>query len=192
MIKHKIVCIGDSLTEGYMISEGSCWPSLLNKEANYEIINSGICGDTTAGMLARFQEMVIAHKPDYVIILGGTNDIWFDTPDSQIIGNILAMTRHAKHYKIKSIIGIPTPFYLPNVGDEKHFFMDLKGMKLRLTEYNKILRKFILDDNQPMIDFSQNMSSDLFLEDGLHPNEAGHAVMAINANQSLIKILTSK
>jgi lysophospholipase L1-like esterase len=62
-------------------------------------------------------------------------------------------------------------------------------MKLRLTEYENILRKFIYDDKQPMIDFSRNMNSALFLEDGLHPNEAGHAVMAKNAKQSLIKIL---
>jgi lysophospholipase L1-like esterase len=189
MNKAKIVCMGDSLTEGYQIKPGSCWPSLLNAEPNLEIINSGICGDTTAGMLSRFQQMVISHQPDYVIIMGGTNDIWFNTPDSQIIGNILAMTRHARHHKIQSIIGIPTTFYLPEVSDEEHFFMDLKGMKLRLTEYENILRKFIYDDKQPMIDFSRNINSALFLEDGLHPNEAGHAVMAKNAKQSLIKIL---
>lgn len=189
MTLKKIVCIGDSLTEGYMIPMGSCWPSLLNKTPIYEIINSGICGDTTSGMLARFQEMVIAHKPDYVIIMGGTNDIWFNAPDSQIIGNILAMTRHARHHKIQSIIGIPTPFHLPEADDEERFFMDLKGMKQRLLEYENTLRKFIKDDDQPFIDFTLNMDSDLFLEDGLHPNEAGHALMAENARQALAEIL---
>ncbi len=192
MIKHKIVCMGDSLTEGYQIKPGSCWPVLLNAEPNLQIINSGICGDTTAGMLARFQEMVIAHKPDYVIIMGGTNDIWFNTPDSQIIGNILAMTRHARHHKIQSIIGIPTPFYLPEVNDEEHFFMDLKGMKLRLNEYEKALRRFIRDDEQPMIDFSLNMPPHLFLEDGLHPNEEGHLIMANNAKNGLLEILQAR
>ena len=189
MGKEKIVCIGDSLTEGYQILTGSCWPSLLNKEANYEVINSGICGDTTSGMLARFHEMVIVHKPDYVIIMGGANDIWFNIPDHQIIGNILAMTRLARHYKIQSIIGIPTPFYLPESNEGEHFFMDLKGMHLRLKEYIQTLKRFAFDDNQPIIDFSVNMHIDLFLEDGLHPNEEGHQIMAKNAKESLAGIL---
>lgn len=73
-----IACMGDSLTEGYLISEKSCWPSLLDKETGLKIINCGICGDTTGGMLARFYEMVIVPKPNYVIIMGGTNDIWYN------------------------------------------------------------------------------------------------------------------
>ncbi|MBU1011487.1 MAG: arylesterase [Bacteroidetes bacterium] len=189
MAKVKIVCIGDSLTEGYQIPAGSCWPNLLNQKSAYEVINSGICGDTTGGMLARFHEMVIVHKPNYVIILGGTNDIWFNIHDHQIISNILAMTRLARHYKIQSIIGIPTPFYLPQADEGSHFFMDLKGMYLRLREYIQTLKRFALDDNQPIIDFSLNMHAGLFLEDGLHPNKEGHQIMAINAKESLSGIL---
>ena len=192
MANIKIVCIGDSLTEGYRIQEGCCWPLLLNKEAGYEIINSGICGDTTSGMLARFHEMVIAHKPDFVIIMGGTNDIWFNTPDQQIIGNILAMTRLARHYKIQSVIGIPTPFYLPEVDEGEHFFMNLKGMHQRLITYKQTLIRFALDDNQPIIDFSLNMDAHLFLDDGLHPNEKGHLMMANHAKKSLLKILSKR
>jgi len=191
MKKGKIVCIGDSLTEGYQIAEDRCWPSLLNKEAAYEIINSGICGDTTAGMLARFHEMVIAHKPNYVIIMGGTNDIWFNIPDNQIIANILAMTRLARHHQVQSIIGIPTPYYVPDVEEGEHFFMDLKGMHQRLSEYTQTLRRFAVDDDQPLIDFSQQLSVSLFLEDGLHPNEAGHRAMANNAKESLASILSN-
>lgn len=190
MDKVKIVCIGDSLTEGYQIPAGSCWPSLLNQESAYEVVNSGICGDTTCGMLARFHEMVILHKPNYVIIMGGTNDIWFNTPDQQIIGNILAMTRLARHYKIQSIIGIPTPYYLPEPGEGKHFFMNLKGMYLRLGEYIQTLKQFALDDNQPIIDFSLHMNAGLFLEDGLHPNKEGHQKMAEVAKNSLFPILS--
>jgi len=191
MKKEKIVCIGDSITEGYQIAKDSCWPSLLNSESAYEIINSGICGDTTAGMLARFHEMVIVHQPNYVIIMGGANDIWFNIPDSQIIANILAMTRLARHHQIQSIIGIPTPYYLPDVEEGEHFFMDLKGMHQRLCEYTQTLRRFAIDDDQPLIDFSHQMSVNLFLEDGLHPNEAGHRVMANNAKESLASILSN-
>lgn len=189
MDKVRIACIGDSLTEGYMIKSGTAWPDLINKEDHLEIINAGICGDTTGGMLARFQEHVIRHQPDFVIIMGGTNDIWFNASDSQIIGNIVAMTRHARQQNIQSIIGIPTPYYLPEVEEGEHFFMDLKGMKKRLLEYENTLRRFIKDDEQPFIDFTRNMTPELFLQDGLHPNEAGHKIMAKNAQKSLVTIL---
>lgn len=184
MNKLRIASIGDSLTEGYMIPAGTAWPDLLNKENHLEIINSGICGDTTGGMLARFQEHVIRHQPDFVIIMGGTNDIWFNAPDSQIIGNIVAMTRHARQQNIQSIIGIPTPYYLPEVEEGEHFFMDLKGMHQRLKEFENTLRKFILEDGQPSIDFTQNLKRELFLEDGLHPNEEGHQRMFETAKKA--------
>ncbi len=187
MIKHKIVCMGDSLTEGYQIQPRTCWPYLLNKEENLEVINSGICGDTTAGMLARFLPEVIDHQPDFVIIMGGANDLWFNTPNSQIIANIMAMTRHARHHQIQSIIGIPTPYYLPENVDSERFFTDLKSMHNRLLSYDQDLRNFIREDDQPFIDFRQNMSPGLFLEDGIHPNEKGHKLMA---EQALTKLET--
>jgi len=59
----KLVCLGDSLTEGYGIETRHRWSDLLKKEFPFEIINRGISGDTTAGMLARFQFDVIAHQP---------------------------------------------------------------------------------------------------------------------------------
>ena len=190
MIKHKIVCMGDSLTEGYQIKQGTCWPTLLNKEPHLGIVNSGICGDTTAGMLARFQADVITHQPNYVIIMGGANDLWFNTPNSQIIANMVAMTRHARHHQIQSIIGIPTPFYLPENADADRFFTDLKGMHRRLHDYDQDLRKFIQEDDQPFIDFNQNMAPNMFLEDGIHPNEKGHEMMAQNAIECLQHNLT--
>lgn len=67
----KIVCIGDSLTEGYQMDLSKRWTDVLQEKLDIEIINSGICGDTTGGMLARFKEMVIDHKPTHVIIMGG-------------------------------------------------------------------------------------------------------------------------
>ena len=192
MSTEKIICIGDSLTEGYGIPEGSCWPDLLDQKMDQEIINCGICGDTTGGMLARFYEMVIVQKPNYVIIMGGTNDLWFDIPNNQIIGNILAMTRHARHHQIQSIIGIPTPYYLPQIDDGGRMFMDLKGLDRRLKEYHTSLIKFISDDQQPFIDVSKNMHPALFLEDGLHPNQEGHKMMAEVAKKSLEFILSKQ
>lgn len=46
-----IVCIGDSLTEGLGVNKENAWPALLRSELNVEVINRGISGDTTSGMI---------------------------------------------------------------------------------------------------------------------------------------------
>lgn len=188
-MQSKLVCIGDSLTEGYGIRQAYRWSNLLSKELNIEIINSGISGDTTGGMLARFHNMVIAHKPTHVIIMGGTNDLWFNLSDEQIISNILAMTRYARYNDIISIIGIPTPYYHKNLVSSNSTFLDPKSQSERIEAYKKKLMDFTIEDELSFINFSINMTSDLFLEDGLHPNEMGHEVMKENAKDILIKIL---
>ena len=48
----RILCHGDSLTEGTDIEAAYRWPSLLQNALGPEVINTGIGGDTTAGQLS--------------------------------------------------------------------------------------------------------------------------------------------
>ena len=40
----KIVCMGDSLTEGILVLPTANWPYLLSQKLGVEVINSGISG----------------------------------------------------------------------------------------------------------------------------------------------------
>ena len=106
-----LACMGDSLTEGYEIDPKRRWTEIVASTLSVTVINSGISGDTTNGMLSRFHRMVIAQSPSHCIIMGGTNDLAHNLPDDLIISNIRAMTRHARHNTIATIIGIPTPVF---------------------------------------------------------------------------------
>jgi acyl-CoA thioesterase-1 len=134
--------------------------------------------------------MVIDHHPTHVIIMGGTNDVSLNIPDEQIIANIYAMTRQAKHHGIQSIIGIPTPFFFEGTPMGKSFFLQAREVSKRIELFSDKLRGFVKEDAHPFIDFSENMTPELFLEDGVHPSERGHAVMAESARAALEKILT--
>ncbi len=138
----KIVCIGDSLTAGYGLEPNENWPFLLAKELKIEVINSGISGDTTSGMLARFKAMVIDHKPTHTIIMGGTNDLSLNLTDEQILSNILAMTRYARHHNIETIIGIPTPFFPPMFDSSQSAFLSGNTMKIT-PDRDKIITQFL-------------------------------------------------
>jgi lysophospholipase L1-like esterase len=72
-----MICIGDSLTEGTDIPVGHTWPALVANALSLEVINCGIGGDTTNGMLSRFYPDVVDRRPAFVFIMGGTNDLWW-------------------------------------------------------------------------------------------------------------------
>jgi lysophospholipase L1-like esterase len=182
----KLVCIGDSLTEGYGIDLSKRWTEVLMEDLeSVDIVNSGISGDTTAGMLARFYPEVIQHHPTHVIIMGGTNDLWFNLSDRQIISNIMAMTRHARHHGIQAIIGIPTPYY----PSSESATIEDSEMEDRLNHYQEALEAFALEDGLPVIQFYEGMDDSFFIDDGLHPSEAGHKQMAETAMKRLRQLV---
>lgn len=185
----KIVCLGDSLTEGYGVETQERWSYLLEKELPFKFVNEGISGDTTGGMLARFESDVIAHAPSHLIIMGGTNDLSFNLSDGMIISNILAMTRRARHHEIEAIIGIPTPFHeeMSTFSDDQ--FLNGQSFSQRVSEFQRQLKIFAKEDGLPIIDFSQGMEPSLFLADGVHPSAEGHLQMMENAKIALEEIL---
>ena len=71
----------DNLGQGYvrMVDNllGACYP-----EVYLRITNSGISGNTSRDLLARFDRDVISLKPDWVSVMIGINDVWrqFDEP----------------------------------------------------------------------------------------------------------------
>jgi len=73
-----IVAVGDSLTAGYRVAEEQAYPAILQQRLdqdgyNYQVINSGISGETSSGTLARL-DWVLTLKPDIIILETGAND----------------------------------------------------------------------------------------------------------------------
>lgn len=86
----KIVCIGNSLTEGYG-GGGTNWPDVWKDLSGHDIINKGISGETSGQMLARFNADVVSQSPNYCIIECGTNDCHLGVPLATCKSNIQAM-----------------------------------------------------------------------------------------------------
>ncbi len=173
----KLVCIGDSLTAGYGVNTDKSWPALLEKKLQIEVGNAGISGDTTAGILARFEKDVLQSSPSHVCIMGGTNDVWLGMDFPILIGNILAMVRQANHYGIQPIIGIPPQAINAKDNRSDNIFMEYKDYILKLNNYAFVLKKFCKRDQQVFVDFHTFTQKEYYLSDGLHPNEKGHALM---------------
>lgn len=81
-----IIFLGDSITEG------GNWQELFPGK---NILNRGIGGDVTAGLLARIDE-VIRHQPSKLFIAIGTNDIAMGKSNSKIIKNYRTIIQEVK------------------------------------------------------------------------------------------------
>lgn len=109
----KLICIGDSLTFGYGVRPSQRWTRLCAQETGWEIVNEGISGDTTGGMLVRLRALLadrdICVQRPLVLLMGGANDIFFSGTDTGARANMGAMLNQLLSLGVHTMIGIPTP-----------------------------------------------------------------------------------
>lgn len=74
---------GDSLTGG--------WRSLAADFPNLHVVNRGLGGEVSRGLLFRFDEDILALRPPAVVILIGINDLTARQPPAQTLSNIQSM-----------------------------------------------------------------------------------------------------
>jgi lysophospholipase L1-like esterase len=179
----KIICIGDSITFGYGVSSDDSWIYLANEKTSHEVINRGVNGDTTGGMLARFDRDVLSEKPNQVLIMGGVNDLMMDADLGVIKSNLMAMCHQAIDRQIKPVVGVTPQMDVDHIHEEWERFTDFLKIQRNLST----LREWLIDFGESfeieVLDFYGQMPSeregfsDLFI-DGLHLNEKGQVWMA--------------
>lgn len=180
-----LLCLGDSLTEGYDIEPEKVWVSRLRDDHGWSVTNAGISGDTTAGMLARLPLLLSQADFSHVIIMGGTNDIEFGLQPQEIIVNIKAIMRQLRYAKIPYTIGVPTPLNDAAIPDDTFFYVpDSRTYREDLERYSEELRAFLEMDEADVLDFDRAFRDEdgeiegaLLLADGVHPSDEGHRLM---------------
>ena len=193
----KIVCHGDSLTEGADLNPNYTWPLLVENQVKVKIINSGIGGDTSSGMLGRFYQDVVRHKPEMVLVMGGTNDLWWDLDINLIQANLFAITCQAEYHNIAPVVGLPLPFCMEKVRQQK-MMAPIRGWENCIEKLARLVEALAtsagesdiacLDFYHLFLDDKGAVLEKYFLEDGLHPNKDGHLLMAATAAKFLKSI----
>ena len=183
----RVVFMGNSITEGWNHEH-------LGFFTNPAYINRGISGQTTPQMLLRFRQDVIDLQPAAVVILAGTNDIAGNTGPmtlEMIAGNIFSMAELASAHDIKVILAsvLPAFEYTWSPGkDPAHKIPELNAM---IAEYADANGHVYLDYFTAMADERNGLPHKLG-PDGVHPNEAGYAIMAPLAKKAIAEALTTK
>ena len=148
-----------------------------------ELLGRGVNGNTTGGMLAVLPDLLVREHPDAVLLMGGTNDIAYGGDLAGARANMGAMAHLIIAGGGLPLIGIPPGLRRP-IRREWAELMPERAAEL-LAEYQSWLRRFAAAFRLPVLDFDRAFTrwgeEGLFQPDGLHPNAAGHCLMAETA-----------
>jgi lysophospholipase L1-like esterase len=99
-----LVCLGDSLTS--CGGPGGHYSDWLTRFMPYvRVIDAGIGGDTLEGGRARFENDVMRHRPDVVLIALGANDFWQRMrPVEALRDDLVAMVQRAQSEKCRVVV----------------------------------------------------------------------------------------
>ena len=184
-----IVALGDSLTAGYGLSRKQAYPALIAekmREAGYEfeVVNAGWSGDTTAGGLRRLPEVLRSRKKIDIFILElGINDAFRGVTIEQMRANLQAIIDQvrARHPGVAIVIaGMQLPLY------SSDDYVNAFGQMFRaLAEKNRAaLIPYLLEGVGGNPEMNQL--------DRVHPNAAGQRVLAENVWRVLEPILQKR
>lgn len=164
----KIMFVGNSITEG------GNWKKLLQDST---IINRGIGGDITFGLLRRLDD-IIKRKPASIFLMIGINDISKNIPDAVILENIFTIVSRLKSALPKTKLMVQS--ILPTNNSFKtelpqHFNKDDHVMTInaQLSRYSERFG-FTYIDLFNHFQGKDGMLDARYTYDGLHLNNAGY------------------
>jgi len=192
----KILFIGDSISDyerARPVGEGlfNAWGrsyvadvgallGCMYPEMHLRVVNMGISGNQAKDLEARWQTDVMDHKPDWVSVLIGINDVWrqFDLPEIKESHVSLEdyeatcerlITQTLPH--VKGMI-LMTPYVMePNLSDP---------MRVRMDQYSDVIRALAAKYHLVLVDLQagwdrlfQHMHPMNIAWDRIHPNQTG-------------------
>ena len=181
-----VLVVGDSISAAFGLETQQGWVALLEQRlteqsSEFTVVNAAISGETTAGGLARFPDLLEEHQPDYVIIELGGNDGLRGLALTHIANNLTSMVRQAK---------------------EQGAAVLLLGMRLP-GNYGKLYTTAFFNMYQHIAEKEQVALVEFFLEgvgavdgmmqaDGVHPTVQAQPLLLENAWEGFAPLLSQQ
>jgi lysophospholipase L1-like esterase len=181
----RVVFIGDSITENWMLAD----PKFFERG----VVNRGIGGQTTPQMLVRFRADVVALKPQVVHIMAGTNDVAGNTGPTtaqDVKNNIVSMVELARANGIRVILGSIPPAASFNWRPEVDPVPEIRALNVWLREYATQNRLGYIDYHAALAGSAGELNPELG-NDGVHPNRAGYRIMRKLVEEKLAPVISS-
>jgi acyl-CoA thioesterase I len=180
-----ILVLGDSLSAGLGLDPSQAYPALLQKKItaahlNYQVVNAGVSGDTSADGLARVG-WLIKQPIDVLILELGGNDGLRGIPVATTKTNLQAIIDRVKQKYPQAQIVIAGMEMPPNMG-EKY-----------TTAFRKIYPELAAQNHAALIPFllaGVGGKPELNQADHIHPTAEGQKIVADNVWKVLEPLLT--
>ena len=170
-----ILVLGDSLSDGFQLKRSEAYPALIANKLrdaglNLQVTNASATGGTTEGGLERLPAH-LKRKIDIFVLELGINDAFSGVPVGQIQNNLQQIIDRvkARNPDVRVVIA---GMQLRNYGADDYVSAFGKMFGELATKNGAALVPYLLD----------GVAGDpsLNLPDGIHPNAAGHKVLAKN------------
>ena len=194
-----IVAFGASVAEATRQPKGKKWldvlASLLAEDfpnIEFAAVNSGKSGETSREGLARIDEHVLAHKPDYVVLEYGGNDACHDEARHVPLGEYRRNLDTIKHCITEACGGrlvLTTVVPIVNKWHARRdvpMYIEAGGLDAYVNPYRDVTREFATQNDCLLVDIdfglkalSQRDGAEVYtLPDGVHLTEAGNRAFA--------------
>lgn len=172
--------MGDSYVARIFVDTWADFP-----ENKIQYMNSAISGNTTAQLLDRFDEDVLAYHPDYVCIMIGVNDVWRHFDGNQLSVELLYPDDTANNMEtmIKKTLAtgakpiILSPYFLDrNHEDPMRHMVDEINVR-----YKALAEKYnigYIDIQTPFDEYLKTGSAYILSNDRVHPKAPGISIIA--------------
>ncbi len=171
----KIVFFGNSLTAGYGLEPEDNFVSIIQTYIDslglpYQTVNAGVSGETTSSGNSRIDWILEQPVDIFILELGGNDGLRGIDPD-ETSANLKEMIQKVKAAKPEAQIILAGMQVPPNMGPGY------------AEKFSRIYPELAKSENVALIPFLlENVGGEpeLNLEDGIHPNEEGHQIVANN------------
>ena len=164
---------GSVIFLGNSITEGGRWSDLFE---GVPILNRGISGDNTFGLIARLDE-VTRHKPEKIFLMIGVNDLSKNIPPEVVIQNVFSIVGRIRAESPKTVVYVQS--LLPVNPAHKKFparfnkQKDIEAINGQLKKYAESLKYTYINLFNEFLDGALKMDLQ-YTTDGLHLNAAGY------------------
>lgn len=198
-----------------------CLPGALKPHGiEAVVINAGVGDTTTRQAVGRLDRDVRRHHPDLVVVQFGINDSWIDVDQgktrprlsrAEFRSNLTTIVRRLKQDGTRVLLMTPNPmrwrdpYYIQAFTDHPGLLNihEVRGIDRLLDVYATDVRDVAKIESVPLVDVfaafenygklaSHSIDDILLAGDGIHPNQAGQALVCRLLAEKIVEVLASR
>ena len=180
-----ILFFGNSLTAGYQLQPEEAFSALIQNRLDslgydYNVVNAGVSGETTAGGNSRIDWVLQQQDIDIFMLELGGNDGLRGIPVQETTENLKSIIDKVRAKDPSTEIILAGMMIPPNMGAD--YSNNFKNIFPKVAKEKEVtLLPFLLKDVAG--------ETSLNLNDGIHPNAKGHKIVAENVWEVLQPML---